>query len=73
MFLSEAVFAESLPVVRSVMDGFNVCIFAHGQTGTRKTFTMEGVPENMGVNYRALGKPSGSLRREAHLLYTHFV
>ncbi|KAF6990078.1 hypothetical protein CFC21_007327 [Triticum aestivum] len=50
----EAVFAESLPVVRSVMDGFNVCIFAYGQTGTGKTFTMEGVPENRGVNYRAL-------------------
>ncbi|KAF8719842.1 hypothetical protein HU200_024600 [Digitaria exilis] len=50
----EAVFSETLPVVRSVMDGFNVCIFAYGQTGTGKTFTMEGVPENRGVNYRAL-------------------
>ncbi|KAM0916195.1 hypothetical protein ACQ4PT_010291 [Festuca glaucescens] len=50
----ETVFAESLPVVRSVMDGFNVCIFAYGQTGTGKTFTMEGIPENRGVNYRAL-------------------
>ncbi|KAL5203150.1 hypothetical protein ABZP36_014102 [Zizania latifolia] len=50
----ETVFAESLPVVRSVMDGFNVCIFAYGQTGTGKTFTMEGVPEDRGVNYRAL-------------------
>uniref|UniRef100_A0A0D3G7C5 Kinesin-like protein n=1 Tax=Oryza barthii TaxID=65489 RepID=A0A0D3G7C5_9ORYZ len=50
----ETVFAESLPVVRSVMDGFNVCIFAYGQTGTGKTFTMEGIPEDRGVNYRAL-------------------
>uniref|UniRef100_J3M6X4 Kinesin-like protein n=2 Tax=Oryza brachyantha TaxID=4533 RepID=J3M6X4_ORYBR len=50
----ETVFAESLPVVRSVMDGFNVCIFAYGQTGTGKTYTMEGVPEDRGVNYRAL-------------------
>ncbi|CAM0955635.1 unnamed protein product [Alopecurus aequalis] len=50
----EAVFAETLPVVRSVLDGFNVCIFAYGQTGTGKTFTMEGAPENRGVNYRAL-------------------
>ncbi len=54
VFLSETVFAESLPVVRSVMDGFNVCIFAYGQTGTGKTFTMEGIPEDRGVNYRAL-------------------
>ncbi|PAN19672.1 hypothetical protein PAHAL_3G289500 [Panicum hallii] len=50
----ETVFSETVPVVRSVMDGFNVCIFAYGQTGTGKTFTMEGVPENRGVNYRAL-------------------
>ncbi|XP_072961067.1 kinesin-like protein KIN-14J [Typha angustifolia] len=50
----EAVFAETLPVVRSVLDGYNVCIFAYGQTGTGKTFTMEGTPENRGVNYRAL-------------------
>ncbi|KAL6907636.1 hypothetical protein ACP4OV_002675 [Aristida adscensionis] len=50
----ETVFSETAPVVRSAMDGFNVCIFAYGQTGTGKTFTMEGVPENRGVNYRAL-------------------
>ncbi|KAG2619472.1 hypothetical protein PVAP13_3NG076600 [Panicum virgatum] len=50
----ETVFSETVPVVRSVMDGFNVCIFAYGQTGTGKTFTMEGVPEDRGVNYRAL-------------------
>lgn len=28
------------PLVRSVLDGFNVCIFAYGQTGSGKTFTM---------------------------------
>ncbi|PKA65013.1 Kinesin-4 [Apostasia shenzhenica] len=50
----EAVFAETLPLVKSVMDGFNACIFAYGQTGTGKTFTMEGTPEYRGVNYRAL-------------------
>ncbi|RVX19070.1 Kinesin-like protein KIN-14S [Vitis vinifera] len=33
---------------------YNVCIFAYGQTGTGKTFTMEGTPENRGVNYRTL-------------------
>lgn len=38
----------------SVLDGYNVCIFAYGQTGTGKTFTMEGTPENTGVNYRTL-------------------
>ena len=38
----------------SVLDGYNVCIFAYGQTGTGKTFTMEGTPENRGVNYRTV-------------------
>ncbi|KAK9919823.1 hypothetical protein M0R45_028398 [Rubus argutus] len=50
----EAVFAQTKPIVTSVLDGFNVCIFAYGQTGTGKTFTMEGTPENRGVNYRTL-------------------
>lgn len=50
----EAVFAQTKPIVASVLDGFNVCIFAYGQTGTGKTFTMEGTPEHRGVNYRTL-------------------
>ncbi|CAI0551273.1 unnamed protein product [Linum tenue] len=50
----EAVFAETKPIVTSVLDGYNVCIFAYGQTGTGKTFTMEGTPEHRGVNYRTL-------------------
>lgn len=29
----EAVFSDVEPVVTSVMDGYNVCIFAYGQTG----------------------------------------
>ncbi|XP_024018671.1 kinesin-like protein KIN-14S isoform X1 [Morus notabilis] len=50
----EAVFAQTKPIVTSVLDGYNVCIFAYGQTGTGKTFTMEGTPENRGVNYRTV-------------------
>ncbi|XVF15315.1 hypothetical protein REPUB_Repub09cG0140900 [Reevesia pubescens] len=48
------VFADALPLVTSVLDGYNVCIFAFGQTGTGKTFTMEGTDQNRGVNYRTL-------------------
>ncbi|CAK9872555.1 unnamed protein product [Sphagnum jensenii] len=54
----EEVFMDTQPLIRSVLDGYNVCIFAYGQTGSGKTFTMSG-PNNMtqfnwGVNYRAL-------------------
>uniref|UniRef100_UPI00358E9EBB kinesin-like protein KIF3B n=1 Tax=Myxine glutinosa TaxID=7769 RepID=UPI00358E9EBB len=41
-----------LPLVDSVLQGFNGTIFAYGQTGTGKTYTMEGVhtdPERRGV------------------------
>jgi len=31
---------EVEPILRSAMDGHNVCAFAYGQTGTGKTFTM---------------------------------
>ncbi|XP_077403217.1 kinesin-like protein KIF3B [Vanacampus margaritifer] len=40
------------PLVDSVLQGFNGTIFAYGQTGTGKTYTMEGVrndPERRGV------------------------
>ncbi|GAA0168157.1 microtubule binding motor protein [Lithospermum erythrorhizon] len=48
------VFADASPMATSILDGYNVCIFAYGQTGTGKTFTMEGTEENRGVNYRTL-------------------
>ena len=40
------------PLVDSVLDGFNGTIFAYGQTGTGKTYTMEGVPSD--VNNRGV-------------------
>ncbi|KAK4263065.1 hypothetical protein QN277_028541 [Acacia crassicarpa] len=48
------VFSDASAMVISVLDGYNVCIFAYGQTGTGKTFTMEGTEQNRGVNYRTL-------------------
>jgi len=62
-FTFDAVFAPSItqrklydvcsaPVVASVLEGFNGTIFAYGQTGAGKTFTMEGCqdpPELRGI------------------------
>ncbi|XP_057765408.1 kinesin-like protein KIN-14F [Salvia miltiorrhiza] len=52
------IYADTQSLVRSVLDGFNVCIFAYGQTGSGKTYTMSGpdltTEETWGVNYRAL-------------------
>uniref|UniRef100_A0A452ZKT7 Kinesin motor domain-containing protein n=1 Tax=Aegilops tauschii subsp. strangulata TaxID=200361 RepID=A0A452ZKT7_AEGTS len=57
-FASQAdVFSDTQPLIRSVLDGFNVCIFAYGQTGSGKTYTMSGPStskKDWGVNYRAL-------------------
>ncbi|KAK4842898.1 hypothetical protein QYF36_001445 [Acer negundo] len=54
----EEVFLDTQPLIRSVLDGYNVCIFAYGQTGSGKTYTMSGPSvssrEDWGVNYRAL-------------------
>lgn len=54
----EQVFLDTRPLIRCVLDGYNVCIFAYGQTGSGKTFTMTGPnsssEEDWGVNYRAL-------------------
>jgi hypothetical protein len=41
----ELIFSQTAqPILESVMEGYNGTIFAYGQTGTGKTFTMEGVP-----------------------------
>lgn len=36
----EDIYADIQPLIRSVLDGYNVCIFAYGQTGSGKTYTM---------------------------------
>ncbi|KAK6149445.1 hypothetical protein DH2020_016970 [Rehmannia glutinosa] len=52
------IYADTQQLIRSVLDGYNVCIFAYGQTGSGKTYTMSGpdltTEQTWGVNYRAL-------------------
>eukprot|EP00039_Didymoeca_costata_P024484 m.10417 g.10417 ORF g.10417 m.10417 type:complete len:849 (+) comp4256_c0_seq1:171-2717(+) len=47
------VFDEVEPLISSCLDGGNVSVIAYGQTGTGKTHTMMGTPENPGVIRRA--------------------
>ncbi|KAH6762178.1 P-loop containing nucleoside triphosphate hydrolases superfamily protein [Perilla frutescens var. hirtella] len=51
-----------IPIVNEVLDGFNCTIFAYGQTGTGKTYTMEGECK------RSKGTPSGELPRGAGVI-----
>eukprot|EP01006_Ploeotia_vitrea_P038980 TRINITY_DN66300_c5_g10_i1.p1 TRINITY_DN66300_c5_g10~~TRINITY_DN66300_c5_g10_i1.p1 ORF type:complete len:962 (-),score=537.97 TRINITY_DN66300_c5_g10_i1:95-2980(-) len=48
------VFEEVEPLVLSALDGFNVCVFAYGHTGSGKTHTMEGPPNDPGVTFRSI-------------------
>ncbi|XP_039026959.1 kinesin-like protein KIN-14F [Hibiscus syriacus] len=54
----EQVYTNIQPLIRSILDGYNVCIFAYGQTGSGKTYTMSGydlnTKETWGVNFRAI-------------------
>lgn len=51
----EDIFELVSPLIQSALDGYNVCIFAYGQTGSGKTFTMDGVPDNIGIIPRTVG------------------
>jgi hypothetical protein len=50
----EDIFSEVKELVKSALDGFKVCIFAYGQTGAGKTFTMEGDSINLGLVPRSV-------------------
>lgn len=51
------------PLVSSVLDGFNGTIFAYGQTGTGKTYTMEGLKKD--------AQKRGIIPRSFEQIFTH--
>jgi len=50
----DEIFEDCRDLVQSAVDGYNVTIFAYGQTGAGKTFTMAGVPGQLGVSPRTI-------------------
>mmetsp|Transcript_67909 Transcript_67909/g.196593 ORF Transcript_67909/g.196593 Transcript_67909/m.196593 type:complete len:1352 (-) Transcript_67909:87-4142(-) len=50
----EDIFEDCKGLVQSTVDGYNVTIFAYGQTGAGKTHTMYGTPEQPGLAPRAI-------------------
>ena len=59
------------PLIKQVLEGYNCTVFAYGQTGTGKTYTMEGLGEirgswendpNTGIIPRALSDLFDGLR-----------
>ncbi|KAJ2945067.1 hypothetical protein O0L34_g9125 [Tuta absoluta] len=61
------------PLVTSVLDGFNGCVFAYGQTGTGKTHTMEGREGDEGVIPRAFRQIWTHIETSASSDVTHLV
>lgn len=74
--LYESTFRE---LVDSVLDGYNATIFAYGQTGTGKTYTMEGkweAEEHRGVIYNCINHiftHISSSRNEQYLVRASYL
>ena len=58
------------PIVCEVLEGFNCTIFAYGQTGTGKTYTMEGGDRNS-TDGRDLSEVAGVIPRAISQIFQH--
>ncbi|KFO85248.1 Kinesin-like KIF14, partial [Buceros rhinoceros silvestris] len=50
-FASQAMVYKTLavPLIERAFEGYNTCLFAYGQTGTGKSYTMMGLDEEQGI------------------------
>ena len=62
----QAVFHAVKGVVKSALDGHNVCIFAYGQTGSGKTYTMQGANE---TGSSCCSEESGIVPRAVNMIF----
>lgn len=66
----EKVFEDTKRLVQSAIDGYNVCIFAYGQTGAGKTFTIQGDDKNPGIAPRSFDELQHILQKMNNYSYT---
>jgi kinesin family protein C2/C3 len=57
------VFERIRPLVTSLLDGYSGCIFAYGQTGAGKTYTMDGTETEPGVYMRSIHELFHSIKQ----------
>ncbi|KAK8329080.1 hypothetical protein V6Z12_A11G295000 [Gossypium hirsutum] len=67
---NQDVFVDVEPILRSALDGHNVSILAYGQTGTGKTFTMDGTTVQPGIVPRALKELFQQVSSDKSFSYT---
>lgn len=68
----EQVFEDTRKLVQSAIDGYNVCIFAYGATGSGKTHTIQGVPNQPGICPRAISELFNTARKLQDEQNQHF-
>ncbi|KAE9548194.1 hypothetical protein FO519_008596 [Halicephalobus sp. NKZ332] len=58
------------PLIKEVLNGFNCTVFAYGQTGTGKTFTMEGTHDEEGDYSWDSDPKAGIIPRALHQIFS---
>ncbi|XP_008782799.2 kinesin-like protein KIN-14I isoform X1 [Phoenix dactylifera] len=59
------IFEDTKYLVQSAVDGYNVCIFAYGQTSSGKTFTIYGSESKPGLTPRATAELFKVMKRDS--------
>jgi kinesin family protein 11 len=68
----EEIYSNSIsPIVNETLKGFNCTIFAYGQTGTGKTYTMEGHGNYTLDSAVELSPHAGIIPRAAHEIFDY--
>uniref|UniRef100_A0A7E4ZZG4 Kinesin-like protein n=1 Tax=Panagrellus redivivus TaxID=6233 RepID=A0A7E4ZZG4_PANRE len=58
------------PLINQVLSGYNCTVFAYGQTGTGKTFTMEGAPDDSADHSWETDPQAGIIPRSLQHIFT---